>query len=160
MHVLPLLTIFCTRDQGRLEELDEWDYGIIRTGDAFINIMPCLSSLEVFSCPKLKALPDHIHQRTTLKELRIGWDCDILVERYKRGEGEDWPKISHIPNLEIGRWQVISSLTLICFVVIFNLIKKHKFHFESKSGNTYFLIFWFSYPMNIQFLICDMMTLL
>ncbi|KAL9448530.1 hypothetical protein AB3S75_015924 [Citrus x aurantiifolia] len=84
-----------------LMELEEWDYGITRTGNTVINIMPRLSSLTIGSCPELKALPDHIHQTTTLKELDI-WDCRLLEERYCKGEGEDWPKISHIPNLHIG----------------------------------------------------------
>ena len=106
-------------------ELEEWDYRITRTGNTVINIMPRLSSLEIIACPNLKALPDHIHQTTTLKELRI-LACELLGERYRKGEGEEWPKISHIPNLEIWPGQVIPSLTLICFVVRFNLIKKHK----------------------------------
>ena len=79
-----------------MEELEEWDYRI--TGNIFI--MPCLSSLQIFICGKLKALPDHFHQTTTLKELRILL-CDILEERYRKGRGEDWPKISHIPNVII-----------------------------------------------------------
>ncbi|KAL9451700.1 hypothetical protein AB3S75_013301 [Citrus x aurantiifolia] len=82
-------------------ELEEWDYGITRTGNTFINIMPRLSYLEIYLCRKLKALPDHIHQTTTLKKLRIE-GCDLLEERYRKGEGEDWPKISHIPNLHFG----------------------------------------------------------
>ncbi|XP_052296727.1 putative disease resistance RPP13-like protein 1 isoform X1 [Citrus sinensis] len=82
-------------------ELEEWDYGITRTGNTVINIMPRLSSLAINYCPKLKALPDHIHQTTTLKELHI-WECRLLEERYCKGEGEDWPKISHIPDLHFG----------------------------------------------------------
>ncbi|XP_024040027.1 putative disease resistance RPP13-like protein 1 [Citrus clementina] len=84
-----------------LRELEEWDYGITRTGNTVINIMPRLSSLTIAHCPKLMALPDHFHQTTTLKELHI-WECRLLEERYRKGEGEDWPKISHIPNLRIG----------------------------------------------------------
>ncbi|KAK9213982.1 hypothetical protein WN944_005968 [Citrus x changshan-huyou] len=83
-----------------LRELEEWDYGITRTGNTVINIMPRLSSLTIARCPKLKALPDHIHQTTTLKELSI-LACRLLKERYRKGEGEDWPKISHIPNTDI-----------------------------------------------------------
>ncbi|KAH9685045.1 hypothetical protein KPL70_013791 [Citrus sinensis] len=84
-----------------LPELEEWDYGITRTGHPFIDIMPRLSALAIAVCPKLKALPDHIHQTTTLKGLSI-WGCDLLEERYRKGEGEDWPKISHIPNIYIN----------------------------------------------------------
>ena len=82
-------------------ELEEWDYEITRTGNTVINIMPRLSSLTINYCSKLKALPDHFHQTTTLKELHI-WKCRLLEERYCNGEGEDWSKISHIPNLHIG----------------------------------------------------------
>ncbi|KAH9685039.1 hypothetical protein KPL70_013789 [Citrus sinensis] len=81
-------------------ELKEWNYGITRTGNAFINIMPRLSSLTIDSCPKLKALPDHFHQTTTLKELIIRSNCGLLEECY-RNRGGDWRKISRIPNLEI-----------------------------------------------------------
>ncbi|KAH9750761.1 hypothetical protein KPL71_014002 [Citrus sinensis] len=83
-----------------LMELEEWDYGITRTGNTVINIMPHLSSLVIDSCYELKALPDHIHQTTTLKRLWI-LNCGPLGERYRTGEGEDWPNISHIPNIHI-----------------------------------------------------------
>ncbi|KAH9750758.1 hypothetical protein KPL71_013998 [Citrus sinensis] len=87
---------------NEMEELEEWDYGITRTGNTVIDIMPRLSSLTIILSHKLKALPDYIHQTTTLKELHI-LGCDLLEERYRKGEGEDWPKISHIPNFEIWR---------------------------------------------------------
>ncbi|KAH9716302.1 hypothetical protein KPL71_021416 [Citrus sinensis] len=83
-----------------LLELEEWDYGITRTGNTVIDIMPRLSSFEIKWCPKLKALPDYIHQTTTLKELRILM-CGLLKERYRKGKGQDWAKISHIPNIDI-----------------------------------------------------------
>lgn len=78
-----------------LEELEEWDYGITIMGNTFISIMPRLSFLNINGCRRLKALPDHFHQTTTLEELEI-------VERYREEEGEDWPKISHIPNTFIS----------------------------------------------------------
>ncbi|GAY67904.1 hypothetical protein CUMW_260060 [Citrus unshiu] len=67
-----------------LLELEEWDYGITRTGNTVIDIMPRLSSFEIKWCPKLKALPDYIHQTTTLKELRILM-CGLLKERSRAG---------------------------------------------------------------------------
>lgn len=78
-----------------LEELEEWNYRI--TWKENISIMPRLSSLCIDCCPKLKLLPDCIHQTTTLQELSIR-GCPILEERYR---GEDWHKISHIPNVEL-----------------------------------------------------------
>ncbi|KAH9689066.1 hypothetical protein KPL70_015333 [Citrus sinensis] len=81
-----------------MEELEEWDLGTAIKEE--IIIMPRLSSLTISSCPELKALPDHLLQKTTLQELYIR-RCYILEERYREETGEDWPKIRHIPNIEI-----------------------------------------------------------
>ncbi|KAH9689169.1 hypothetical protein KPL70_015401 [Citrus sinensis] len=81
-----------------MKELEELDCGTAIKGE--IIIMPRLSYLEIVSCPKLKALPDHLLQKTTLQELLIG-GCHILEERCREETGEDWPKIRHIPNIEI-----------------------------------------------------------
>ncbi|KAH9751764.1 hypothetical protein KPL71_014430 [Citrus sinensis] len=82
---------------GAMEELEEWNYRITRKEN--ISIMPRLSSLEVRSCNKLKALPDYLLQTTTLQDLTI-WKCPILENRYREGKGEDWHKISHIPHIK------------------------------------------------------------
>ncbi|XP_024040619.1 putative disease resistance protein RGA4 isoform X2 [Citrus clementina] len=52
-----------------LDELEEWNYRITRKEN--ISIMPRLSSLEIDSCPKLKALPDYFLQTTALQQLTI-----------------------------------------------------------------------------------------
>ncbi|KAH9684966.1 hypothetical protein KPL70_013757 [Citrus sinensis] len=78
-------------------ELEEWDYGITRTGNTVINIMPRLSSLTIARCPKLKALPDHIHQTTTLKELRI-WACELLGKHYRGGTEKTGLKYHTFPT--------------------------------------------------------------
>ncbi|KAL9447403.1 hypothetical protein AB3S75_014965 [Citrus x aurantiifolia] len=52
-----------------MEELEEWDLGTAIKEE--IIIMPRLSSLTIWSCRKLKALPDHLLQKTTLQELYI-----------------------------------------------------------------------------------------
>ncbi|KAH9688990.1 hypothetical protein KPL70_015297 [Citrus sinensis] len=79
-----------------LEELD-FETAIKRE----IIIMPRLSSLTIWSCRKLKALPDHLLQKTTLQKLHIR-RCPILEERCRKETGEDWPKIRHIPEISIG----------------------------------------------------------
>ncbi|KAL4601289.1 hypothetical protein ACB092_11G261100 [Castanea dentata] len=57
-----------------------------------------LQSLEIWDCPKLESLPEGIGALTSLQTLRIG-GCPILLNRCKKQIGEDWCKISHIPNL-------------------------------------------------------------
>ena len=79
-----------------MEELKEWDIETAIKGE--IIIMPRLSSLEIWSCRKLKALPDHLLQKTTLQKLIIRMGCPILEERLT---GKDWPNIRHIPELYI-----------------------------------------------------------
>jgi Leucine-rich repeat (LRR) protein len=87
-----------------LEEVEEWD-GIERrageedaTTTSIISIMPQLRKLKIVHCPLLKALPDYV-LAAPLQELDIG-GCPILRKRYGKEEmGEDWQKISHIPNI-------------------------------------------------------------
>ena len=58
-----------------------------------------LQSLEIWGCPKLESLPEGFGALTSLQTLDIR-RCPILLQRCKKQIGEDWHKISHIPNLE------------------------------------------------------------
>ena len=58
-----------------------------------------LQSLEIRDCPNLESLPEGIGALTSLQTLYIR-RCSILLKRCKKQIGEDWHKISHIPNLE------------------------------------------------------------
>uniref|UniRef100_A0A2N9IPW8 NB-ARC domain-containing protein n=1 Tax=Fagus sylvatica TaxID=28930 RepID=A0A2N9IPW8_FAGSY len=72
--------------------------------DSTITIMPRLQELQIESCPKLKSLPTFLHT-TPLKDLDI--KCSpILSERCRRGTGEEWSKISNIPDIQIDRMYV------------------------------------------------------
>ncbi|XP_031254264.1 putative disease resistance protein RGA3 [Pistacia vera] len=53
-----------------MDEWEEWDYETTRNGEeeGDITIMPSLISLSIHSCSKLKALPNHLDQNTTLKK--------------------------------------------------------------------------------------------
>lgn len=68
-----------------------------------IIIMPQLNSLDISLCNNLKSLPDQILRSKTLESLTIE-RCPILEERFGKDKGEDWSKISHIPNIRIGHW--------------------------------------------------------
>ena len=58
-----------------------------------------LQSLKIGDCPNLESLPEGIGALTSLQTLDIR-RCPILLKRCKKQIGEDWHKISHIPNLK------------------------------------------------------------
>ncbi|KAK4595287.1 hypothetical protein RGQ29_013647 [Quercus rubra] len=64
------------------------------------TIIPCLQHLQIRDCPKLKSLPNFL-RTTPLQKLYIYYS-PILEECCKRGTGEEWPKIFHIPNIIYG----------------------------------------------------------
>ncbi|XP_044497262.1 putative disease resistance protein RGA3 [Mangifera indica] len=73
---------------------EEWDYGN--------SILPCLTSLLIDRCPKLRALPDGLLQGAKNLQLLKIENSDLLEERYRKGTGEDWQKISHVPNIRFN----------------------------------------------------------
>ncbi|KAI5337356.1 hypothetical protein L3X38_016627 [Prunus dulcis] len=71
-----------------------------------ITIMPSLSSLLIFDCGVLRTLPNYL-RNTPLKELVIDGNYLLyspapIAQGCRKGKGE-WPKISHIPNIEVHK---------------------------------------------------------
>ena len=60
-----------------------------------------LQTLQIKDCPNLTSLPEGMRGLTSLQTLQIK-DCPILLQRCKSDKGVDWPKIAHIPNLEVS----------------------------------------------------------
>nr|XP_023870480.1 putative disease resistance protein RGA3 [Quercus suber] len=97
-----IIKIFPNLKTLRFFSLLEWEEWIGIGGheeEDCIIIMPCLQMLHIDNCPKLKSLPDFLF-KTSLQEFSVR-DSPILSERYQRGTGEDWAKISNIPNIKI-----------------------------------------------------------
>ncbi|KAL5540716.1 hypothetical protein UlMin_045028 [Ulmus minor] len=67
-------------------------------GRAFQNLTS-LQRLEIWRCKELECLPEEALS-LSLSSLTIE-ECPLLRQRYQRGTGEDWPKIQHIPNIDI-----------------------------------------------------------
>ncbi|PIA51847.1 hypothetical protein AQUCO_01000021v1 [Aquilegia coerulea] len=68
----------------------------------WIENLNSLRSLAISDCHKLLSLPEGLQRLTALQHLSIQ-ECPCLERRCKRDGGADWPKISHIPHIHIGR---------------------------------------------------------
>ena len=66
----------------------------------WIGNLTSLQKLEISRCPNLRSLPQGIRHLSTLQCLTIA-NCPLLRQRYQRQTGEDWPKIAHIPYLDV-----------------------------------------------------------
>ncbi|XP_073264478.1 putative disease resistance RPP13-like protein 1, partial [Populus alba] len=105
-----------------LEELAIWGCPLIESIPEE-GLPSSLSSLEIHSCSMLKSLP-RLQHLTQGRKLEI-WDCPLiesmpeeglpsslsslvinscpmLGESCEREKGKDWPKISHIPDIDIS----------------------------------------------------------
>ncbi|XP_050159688.1 putative disease resistance protein RGA4 [Malus sylvestris] len=87
-----------------MSALEEWEVGVEgwNKEDSEISIMPCLSSLKISFCKGIKTLPDFLC-KTPLQDLSI-LECPMLSKRCEQSNGEEWPKISHIPNIKISSY--------------------------------------------------------
>jgi hypothetical protein len=59
-----------------------------------------LQLLGIDGCSSLTSLPEGMRSLTSLQRLKIK-NSPILLQRCEREAGEDWPKIAHIPKLEL-----------------------------------------------------------
>ncbi|XP_030949653.1 putative disease resistance protein RGA3 [Quercus lobata] len=66
----------------------------------WIGNLTSLQKLEISRCPNLRSIPQGIRHLSTLQCLTIA-NCPLLRQRCQRQTGEDWPKIAHIPYLDV-----------------------------------------------------------
>lgn len=87
IQYLTSLESFTIENCEKMKELPEW--------------ISCLSSLRylgIARCPALKSLPEGMRNLTSLQRLQIFF-CSDLKKRCKEPDGEDRPKIQHIPKI-------------------------------------------------------------
>ncbi|KAL0389660.1 UNVERIFIED_CONTAM: putative disease resistance RPP13-like protein 1 [Sesamum calycinum] len=79
---------------------EEWkDISQEQQKNTSISILPRLLKLQLYVCPALKALPYFlVHKASSLQRLHI-YSCTYLKSRYSQGRGQDWTKLSHIPEV-------------------------------------------------------------
>ncbi|CAK7338870.1 unnamed protein product [Dovyalis caffra] len=59
-----------------------------------------LQKLMISECPNIRELPECVGNLNKLQMLMIQ-NCPRLRERCQKGTGEDWPKIAHIPKIDV-----------------------------------------------------------
>ncbi|KAM3693950.1 hypothetical protein ACJW31_07G023900 [Castanea mollissima] len=80
-----------------LDGLDELD----SLPEEWIKNLTSLERLHIERCSNLTSLPEGMSHLTSLQTLCID-KCPKLKQRCEKENGEDWDKISHIPNLKIS----------------------------------------------------------
>ena len=75
--------------------LDDWEEWIVEEGS-----MPCLRTLSIGNCKKLKELPEGLKYITSLKEVKIRhknkeWKTTLVPG------GESYHKVQHIPSVQL-----------------------------------------------------------
>ena len=76
------------------------DWSALTTLPDWIGSLSSLEHLRIHECPKLTSLPEEIRSLTTLETLKI-FHCPHLSERCQRENGDDWPRILHVPDIII-----------------------------------------------------------
>ncbi|KAF3639655.1 putative oxidation resistance protein 1-like isoform X1 [Capsicum annuum] len=79
-----------------------------------------LNRLEIANCRMLTSFPEGLRSLTALQTLNIFWCSSILMKRCKKEVGEDWPKIVHIPTVDIqDSVQQMTSSKMTPFEVVY-----------------------------------------
>ncbi|KAF2319235.1 hypothetical protein GH714_014126 [Hevea brasiliensis] len=77
-----------------------------------------LNSLSIWDFNGVEALPEcySMQRLSKLRNLRIAY-CSFLGANCAKGRGSEWPKISHIPDVRIGKDLILEGLNHFEFLV-------------------------------------------
>jgi leucine-rich repeat protein SHOC2 len=78
-----------------------WDLQNLKSLDyEGLQHLTSLTQMRISHCPNLQSMPDE-GLPSSLSSLIIS-QCPLLEQRCLHNQGEDWPKISHIPDIDIN----------------------------------------------------------
>ncbi|KAL9238566.1 hypothetical protein vseg_012967 [Gypsophila vaccaria] len=103
LYLLPKL-LNLPKEFQYLTSLESLDINSCENLESLPNWLDCLTSLKKLSvqkCKRMKSLPEAIGHMRSLKSLFLINNDENLMERCRKPDGEDWPKICHIPFLYI-----------------------------------------------------------
>ncbi|CAN0916928.1 Putative disease resistance RPP13-like protein 1 [Linum grandiflorum] len=86
-----------------LISVEIWDLYSLKSLEG-LQQLTSLRKLKISRCPELYAIPEE-GLPSSLSSLTI-LRCPFLEQRCQQDKGEDWSKISHITNLEIGYYNI------------------------------------------------------
>ncbi|XP_058114369.1 putative disease resistance protein At1g50180 [Magnolia sinica] len=89
----------------RLEFLHLEELGQLEEWKVAKGALPSLLRLRIFNCQFLKMLPEGLQHVTTLQKLQLQVMPVEFNKRLRKGKGEDWHKIRHIPSININEWR-------------------------------------------------------
>ncbi|KAI3459735.1 hypothetical protein Pfo_016398 [Paulownia fortunei] len=92
-----------TKGFPRLLYLKLWGLSNLKTWRIDEGAMPKLTRLVIAHCEKLEMLPDGLKFMTTLQKLNVRWMPDDFKDRLRAadGEGEDFYKVRHVPDIKL-----------------------------------------------------------
>ena len=86
---------------SKLKKLSLWNIEELESlPEEWFKNLTSLERLQICSCHYLTSLPKGMSHLISLQTLEID-GCPQLKQRCEKEKGEDWDKISHIPNLII-----------------------------------------------------------
>ncbi|KAE8037265.1 hypothetical protein FH972_009866 [Carpinus fangiana] len=133
LRTMPSLKLLSIRNCGKLETLNEelpisLECVVIAScpllNSFSLKNLPSFTNLYVEDCPLLQSLPED-GLPSSLQHLIIK-TCPLLTRRCQKegGGGPDWPKIEHIPDLEIDNSHIVFPSTSVakppvwCFLLL------------------------------------------
>ncbi|KAF9681468.1 hypothetical protein SADUNF_Sadunf05G0004600 [Salix dunnii] len=88
-----------------LASLEIWSLKTLKSLNySGLQHLTSLEQLTITDCPNLQSMPGE-GLPSSLSSIEI-WRCPLLDQRCQQGRGEDWLKITRIPNLHINGYKI------------------------------------------------------